>query len=1301
MVYLDDCRKQCDNSNACEVFDYIVPNSIDVPYNSGFNWITSSLSLTSKSPASCEEFCGNSCSSFHFCKTGHPSTLLTSSRNEYYFPGEMKNAEMVFEVYKNSDQGNIVLVDYIRVENWAHGVKVTIETSIDGTNWDFFGSGNHASSNRVYVHNPAQSRIAKFIRLKVTSTVVNNKWGLRTFQVYGSLVAASKLSTCRLYKAAECKELVSDETMLHSIFRKFPRVGGAFTKSLVNYTCLNLHEPESGDSVRACKNDGSWSGEPLRCRPIPQCRESLLADIGHNTRPSGSYTFEPSQGICVNAYPGESCLLQCDHGYERVSGDFARTCGKDGLWLGDPLKCAPVKEGLCTMDNDVTPFASRIEDGTSAFATSMGNLTQAPYPPNKILNCTRVIDVTCQGWFITFVPYKIDLAPDVDFLYVYDGDTLDPSKRLAIFATGDPKPYFGFTGSNRTDFTSVTTSQPKMTLHFVTSGNAHNFHTAHYGFEGMYYTGTYDYIQCVLKNVENFENCQVAGNGITEGTEECDDGNFANGDGCSSDMKIETRKCISDLEYELSPPEFGCIGGDRVLTKDRECRLLTQCVLGETYQNAPPSKTSDRSCKPVQKCASFNEYMLFKPTLTLDSVCRNASVCNTTTQFELVPLGANNDRICVEATKCGQNEYEVRALALTADRVCKPHTVCVLGIISQGNGTHDALCKEHMTIYVIDLDGKRRPLYITSIETLSVLVDKIAVLGGISKSDVLFKNQSTLINGDPASTLLELGIAEQEELQLVYQIRIQTAEKNADCILADLKPYDDISLLRDRASACAGIPTEYLNLTIGLTLVGREALKISDTLVRNNDTLTAFAWYPPTGAPTEVPTRIEAPTIPIVTIPFTPYQVFTIKVKGLCENSQKDGIESDVDCGGKICPACDEGEACSVNSDCADMLFCDANNTCSNSSSAWAASKVETVAVTAASAAAGTIAVAVVVFSATSTSTTATTIAVSSTPGTTATPALVMQVQLINLLGQVAQIQDSSPSFVELGEPLKWATLRFSTEEVFCTVSLLVIFIVCCALSFLIILRLLIGGKNSRKVVAYVLLTIFAACAGITAYYEFYLDQSEWPFHCADVVGYLPTENSTISRRRRLYAEPLDISDDPWVGVGESGNSSDFEDIIIDSGGDPAAFFVGNLALATMIMTLFVFIHYFLHTFAHSGSSTPHHTGSMKHFISTKLVGQHTFPRWELAACVLFYNGLSESSARALIIGDGGIKIIALVLVLILLGVSTWTIYFVKKNVVDKRKAIYNADAKNGKMQMALRVSASSLDLSLLLGAVT
>ena len=288
-------------------------------------------------------------------------------------------------------------------------------------------------------------------------------------------------------------------------------------------------------------------------------------------------------------------------------------------------------------------------DGTPVYANASGSLSKAPYPNDRVLNCTRLVDVTCQGWHVTFVPDIIDLTDDIDFLYVYDGDTLDPAKRIAVFATGDPKPYDGFSGTDRTDWISATTSQTKMTLQFITSGEGYKTNAENYGFRD-YFTGTYHYIQCVLDNIDNFEVCEIAGNGVPEGTEECDDGNFINGDGCSSEMKIEMRFCDWELEYEVSPPEFA-----RWRQQSPRQESCAKSLAVRPRKDIPDSAALIDDRSHVLKCHP-SAFLQGVRTLPGNSPSRRrVRKCHSVrqqTEFELIPLGPTTNRVCQRGKTC-------------------------------------------------------------------------------------------------------------------------------------------------------------------------------------------------------------------------------------------------------------------------------------------------------------------------------------------------------------------------------------------------------------------------------------------------------------------------------------------------------------------------------------------------------------------------------------------------------------------------------------------------------------------------
>jgi hypothetical protein len=52
-------------------------------------------------------------------------------------------------------------------------------------------------------------------------------------------------------------------------------------------------------------------------------------------------------------------------------------------------------------------------------------------------------------------------------------------------------------------------------------------------------------------------------------------------------------------------------------------------------------------------------------------------------------------------------------------------------------------------------------------------------------------------------------------------------------------------------------------------------------------------------------------------------------VANQCADHQKDGGETDIDCGGPACPACADGKGCMIGADCADLVCSGTSHTCS------------------------------------------------------------------------------------------------------------------------------------------------------------------------------------------------------------------------------------------------------------------------------------------------------------------------------------------------------------------------------------
>ena len=344
-----------------------------------------------------------------------------------------------------------------------------------------------------------------------------------------------------------------------------------------------------------------------------------------------------------------------------------------------------------------------------------------------------------------------------------------------------------------------------------------------------------------------------------------------------------------------------------------------------------------------------------------------------------------------------------------------------------------------------------------------------------------------------------------------------------------------------------------------------------------------------------------------------------------------------------------------------------ANATCTNSS-VIDTGILEIIAASTSVIAASVVA-AVATASATAGTTAAATSAIStgsSVAGTSggSSPALLLSIQGINLLSQVASVQDNSPSVVEFSKPFRWANLRFTPDEIFCSFPPAYAFYSFVALSAFMVVFFV----TYRSLLGYVLFTGFAAGAIIVGTIEF---SDSNTFACNHLSG---SENITLTRRR-LSASTMGDGTDTWVSVGNDLNMSDFESMVIDAQGDPSAFFVGNLGLAFVAMLACTFAHYIMYGLAHP--EKPRHSESIHHYISKKLVSKHSFPRWELTLLILLYNGISESSARALVIADDAfIRAAAGTLILILLIISAWSVYIVKHYVVSKGAATYDPDTK-------------------------
>ena len=91
-----------------------------------------------------------------------------------------------------------------------------------------------------------------------------------------------------------------------------------------------------------------------------------------------------------------------------------------------------------------------------------------------------------------------------------------------------------------------------------------------------------------------------------------------------------------------------------------------------------------------------------------------------------------------------------------------------------------------------------------------------------------------------------------------------------------------------------------------------------------NSLAVTLASRPPSTTPTEVPTPSPSLLLTISTAPTA--EPTPMPSVATCTNGNKDGSETDTDCGGGDCPPCADDKDCSAGSDCASHLCI--NNVC-------------------------------------------------------------------------------------------------------------------------------------------------------------------------------------------------------------------------------------------------------------------------------------------------------------------------------------------------------------------------------------
>ena len=114
---------------------------------------------------------------------------------------------------------------------------------------------------------------------------------------------------------------------------------------------------------------------------------------------------------------------------------------------------------------------------------------------------------------------------------------------------------------------------------------------------------------------------------------------------------------------------------DQYLVGGSTCNNLTQCSLGNTFEQVPPTPTSDRTCGLCQLCSS-GEFANQSCTLTSDTQCSHCSSCTESSNWQFSPCTSTSDTVCRSCSACAPTSYASKNCSLSSDTVCVSCSNC-------------------------------------------------------------------------------------------------------------------------------------------------------------------------------------------------------------------------------------------------------------------------------------------------------------------------------------------------------------------------------------------------------------------------------------------------------------------------------------------------------------------------------------------------------------------------------------------------------------------------------------------------
>ena len=123
------------------------------------------------------------------------------------------------------------------------------------------------------------------------------------------------------------------------------------------YSC-NVNYELSGDRLRTCQDDGSWSGS------APTCTRIVCSNLPNPN--NGQVTF--SSGVVV----GSRATYTCNTGY-LIVGESTRTCQQGGTWSGSVPTCTIIRcGGLSNPSNGQVSIRDNTVGGVASYTCNSG-----------------------------------------------------------------------------------------------------------------------------------------------------------------------------------------------------------------------------------------------------------------------------------------------------------------------------------------------------------------------------------------------------------------------------------------------------------------------------------------------------------------------------------------------------------------------------------------------------------------------------------------------------------------------------------------------------------------------------------------------------------------------------------------------------------------------------------------------------------------------------------------------------------------------------------------------------------------